>query len=151
MSKEHVFTIEISEENKMIWIGTENATGAKYHIENTADIGDAIKKYLETYYPDVINKIQGDNKIEKDRYEIFREVQHEFFVMDAVNHVDDYLEARGIDPTKFTGKFDYDYLAEVFSENHDCNVADNLLWEDIIQAYVNANKDEGCDSFLEIE
>lgn len=62
MDKELVLTVDIFEENgsKMVWIGTENGTGAKYRIENEADIGDAVKKYLELYYPDAVKTTNSD-------------------------------------------------------------------------------------------
>lgn len=55
-------TIEIFEERgqKMVWIGAENGSGAEYPIENEGDIGDAVKKYLEIYYPEAVKKTTSD-------------------------------------------------------------------------------------------
>lgn len=72
------------------------------------------------------------------REKIFREVQHAYFVEDAVNHVAEYLSEN--EPTQDGDTtFDYDFLAELFESRHDCNVADNDQWREIIAEYVRAN------------
>ena len=81
-------------------------------------------------------------KMERDkekRETIFREVQHEYFVEDAQRQVADFLELENVDPETFDGTFDYEYLADIFAENHDCNVADNDAWRNLIQEYIKTN------------
>lgn len=75
----------------------------------------------------------------KSRYDIYREVQHELYMEDAVRHVEDYLswvsESDSIELAAGL-TFDYDELATVFEENHDCNISDNDQWDHIIDSYV---------------
>lgn len=113
--------------------------------------------------PDEISDNDWQIKIETDRREkerkkmenekakreqIFREVQHEYYVEDAIRQVNDFLEIENVDPTIFEGTFDYEYLAETFAENHDCNVADNDAWRALIEEYIKAN---GIDIHAELQ
>ena len=76
----------------------------------------------------------------KTREEIYREVLHEYHVEDAVSQVEQYLDYfTEVDPKTFDGVFDYDYLATIFEENHDCNIADNVQWLEIIETYIREN------------
>ena len=82
---------------------------------------------------------QNEMMDNKTRYDIYREVQHELYMEDAARHVEDYLSwacenASIVMPTDLT--FDYDELATAFEENHDCNIADNDQWDQIIDSYV---------------
>ena len=52
-------TIELCEYHNgqdILYIGTENSSVCKYPIENRHAIGSTIQNYLETYYPDDINR-----------------------------------------------------------------------------------------------
>ena len=69
---------------------------------------------------------------EKER--IYREVQRKYHIQDAKQQVETYLESNDITPA--TISFDYEYLAEQFEEEKDCNIADNDLWNKIIEDYV---------------
>lgn len=71
---------------------------------------------------------------------VFRTVQHEYFVQDAINQVTTYLENQNVPPELFEGDFDFNYLAELFEENKDCNVADNDTWQNLIDNYVKVNE-----------
>ena len=52
---------------------------------------------------------------------------------------EDYVYPEIVDPKTFDGVFDYDYLATIFEENHDCNIADNVQWLEIIETYIREN------------
>lgn len=73
------------------------------------------------------------------REQVFRNVQHDYFMQDAMNQVATYLESEDVPANLFEGCFDYDYLAELFEERKDCNVADNDTWRNIITEYIKAN------------
>lgn len=64
---------------------------------------------------------------------IYQKMQHQRNVEDAERQVNDFLEADGIeidDPGKV---FDYEWLASLYEDNHDCNVADNDQWQELIK------------------
>ena len=90
------------------------------------------------------NKSQESKKLEGDvRYEIYREVQHELYVEDAKEHVRGYINWRtetGQDPLDPEFKFDYDHLANLFEDMHDCSQADNDVWDNIIDRIVRAHE-----------
>ena len=72
---------------------------------------------------------------------IFRKVMHEYYVEDAAAQAAQYVEDN-YTPEQIKMRpicFDYDYLADLFEERHDCNVADNDLWQQIIGEYCKAN------------
>ena len=74
----------------------------------------------------------------EEKIKIYHEVQHYFHVMDAIARVEDYIESNNL--TKLQdASFDYGFLADVFEENKDCNVADNDMWRNIISEYIKAN------------
>lgn len=68
------------------------------------------------------------------REKIYREVLHEYFIEDAENQFEYYMQINGIDASEYEP--DYDCLASLFEEWHDCNIADNDLWYTIIDDYV---------------
>ena len=72
----------------------------------------------------------------KSREQIYREVLHEYYVRDAKDQVEYFLEIENAD--SYTGEFNYDYLATMFEEYHDCNIADNDMWLNLILDYVKA-------------
>lgn len=83
------------------------------------------------------------SRVKELREYIYREVLHEYHVMDAIMHVALYLENNeDVDPLVKKMDFDFDYLAEMFEENHDCNIADNDQWQNIIEEYIRANQEE---------
>ena len=88
---------------------------------------------------------EGKTMEQKTRYDIYREVQHELYMEDAARHVEEYLSWASesdsiVMPTDLT--FDYDELATAFEENHDCNIADNGQWDQIIDSYVQRKERE---------
>lgn len=88
----------------------------------------------------LLTKAQFDD--EHDEETIFRKVQHDYFVEDAKAQVEQYLWLESLisdsvsDPDDYVDDFDYDYLADVFADEKDCNVADNDVWQTIIADYV---------------
>ena len=75
----------------------------------------------------------------QEKEKIFREMQLEYHVADAVRQVNDFLYVSGIDPDECEMSFDYLYLAEKFEEEKDCNIPDNDTWQNLIMEYVKAN------------
>ena len=73
--------------------------------------------------------------------EIFRKVQHEHHIEDAVEQANRYVEDHytQAELNERQINFDYDYLADVFEKRHDCNIADNDQWQEIIAEYCKAN------------
>ena len=83
----------------------------------------------------------------KEKYNIFREMQHSFYVEDAVNQVNEYFGLNEDDDAK--EELDYnDYelysslisakeiLADEFEDKKDCNFPDNDIWESVIKDYI---------------
>lgn len=79
------------------------------------------------------------SSIQELREYIYREVQREYHIQDAMWHVSNYLERHNIDIDANEMNFDFDYMAEMFEENHDCNVADNDQWDCIVREYIKTN------------
>lgn len=74
---------------------------------------------------------------------IYREVELSYLTQDAENHCSDYLERYDIRLSTPLNQSDYKWLAETFRDEHDCNIADNDLWENIIEEYITKlGKDE---------
>lgn len=83
----------------------------------------------------------------KEKFEIYLE----FVIEDAKRHVKEIIDAYDSDvdhavnyvvplALKTITDDDYRYLAETFVEDHDCNVADNDQWDDIIDDFVYCEK-----------
>ena len=83
----------------------------------------------------------------KEKYKIFREMQHSFYVEDAVNQVNEYFGLNEDNDAK--KELDYnDYelysslisakeiLADEFEDKKDCNFPDNDIWESVIKDYI---------------
>lgn len=64
---------------------------------------------------------------------IFRKVLREYLTEDAENHVAEYLEAHDIDPASV--EVGYDYLVDRFEDEQDCNIAENIVWDRIVEEY----------------
>ena len=80
-------------------------------------------------------------------YEIYRKVQHEFYLEDARNFVTEYLAwQRDCDEDDITDeeldKYDYEYLVEQFEDNEDCNVAFNDTWQSVVRDYFDDLEEE---------
>lgn len=89
-----------------------------------------IDKQLE---PDMANVTVSD-AIAKA---IYRAEELEYTIQDAVNHVDDYIsENEFVLTDEEWEQVDYNYLAEKFLDNHDCNIADNDQWEYIVENHI---------------
>ena len=117
--------------------------------------GEKFKKFLMREYfviddykdegqEDPQKERQDSNEPEEDpRYEIYRKVQHELYVQDAKDQVEDYLawmEETGQEPLDPDFTFDYEHLSNLFEDMHDCNRADNDVWNDIIDRIVLAHQ-----------
>lgn len=76
----------------------------------------------------------------EERMAIYREIEHDFYMEDAVSQIEAYLGAEGVDSEDFIESFDVDYLADVFAKKHDSNVADNDQWQALIREYIKANE-----------
>ena len=48
--------IEIDLEEKELYIGSEDGSGAKYPFKNSSELVDAFEQYLRIYYYDKIEK-----------------------------------------------------------------------------------------------
>lgn len=74
----------------------------------------------------------------EERERIYREVSHQYHIEDAQSQVWWYLHAHGVDADGFNidEVFDLNYLASLFEKYHDCNVAENDMWQEIINEYV---------------
>ena len=75
-------------------------------------------------------------------YEIYRKVQHEFYLEDARNFVREYLENvddRALDVDDITEEeldgYDYEYLVSEYENRQDCNVAFNDTWHGVVRDY----------------
>ena len=74
------------------------------------------------------------------REKIYREMQHSYYVADAINQVNDYIE--NVNQGLCSSSFNYDRLADLFEERKDCNVADNDTWQSIIGEYAQSITDK---------
>lgn len=84
---------------------------------------------------DLLSKFHFDD--DTDEYAIYRKVKHEFYVEDAKAQVEYYLDGNiTSDLDTYMNDFDYEYLADVFADEKDCEVADNDKWQAIITDYV---------------
>ena len=71
-----------------------------------------------------------------EREFIFREVLHSYRKQDAEEQVAQFLDYYNLDIDDVGDLFDFDELATMFSNNHDCNIADNDQWQNIIKQYI---------------
>ena len=78
---------------------------------------------------------------------IYREVEMQYLTQDAKNHITDRIEQVEDDLENETSLLEYkrlkslddsDYacLAEYFRDDHDCNIADNVQWDNLIDEYI---------------
>lgn len=87
----------------------------------------------------------------EERLTIYNEVDLQFNMQDARNHAKDIMEQYNwsddwcdYDNESLMVIFclncltddDFKYLADEFRINHDCNVADNEQWEDLVRDYI---------------
>lgn len=91
------------------------------------------------YLEDAKEKIEGltDEQIEA----AYRYKEMLYNIDDAESQMRDYLEEHYSDSE--TEKImntlessDYEILAERFMDNHDCNVADNEIWRNLVSGYI---------------
>ena len=97
-------------------------------------------------------------RIETDE-QIFRRVLRQYHIEDAKAHVLEELESYDIDRDRITIKdttdeifidadddgesllwFDLECLAEEFEDKHDCEIADNVTWDNVISEYIESDK-----------
>lgn len=89
----------------------------------------------------VLNEVM-DNQIETPtEYEIYRKVQHDFYLEDARNFVADWIaydqdrDSDDITDEELEG-YDYEYLVKEYVDREDCNVAYNDTWESVVDDYM---------------
>jgi hypothetical protein len=81
-------------------------------------------------------------KPEVDEEEIYRRVRHEHLVKDAMTQCTRYIASRFTEKQineEIEPNFDFEYLADLFEQNHNNNVADNVQWQELIADYIAAN------------
>lgn len=62
---------------------------------------------------------------------------HLYHIQDAKRQVSEYLDNNSkLQLTEELTETDYDILATLFEENHDCNVADNIQWYNLVETYI---------------
>lgn len=81
---------------------------------------------------DIMNVVDGLSKEQLDAAYWKRERM--FHIEDAMQQTQEYMYLNNCVVDFDHG--DFEVLAERFEENHDCNVADNVLWQNIIEEYV---------------
>lgn len=92
-----------------------------------------MKKYLE-------KQVLLQNT-EEEKEKIFREVQLHYYMNDAKIHSAEYFKFIEIIPIELSEE-DYKNMALCFMNNHDCNIADNDQWYNIVSRYINKIIDE---------
>lgn len=75
--------------------------------------------------------IPGDKQATRTCWEQIYRANH---IEDAKRQVDDYYDSDEEAISKFTEE-DYNAMAAEFEENHDCNIADNDQWQEIIRKF----------------
>lgn len=75
----------------------------------------------------------------EEKVKIFREIEMEYLIEDARNHTENAYDPSNPMSLCCECMTDEDFaaLAEIFQDNHDCNIADNQQWEAIIENYIN--------------
>lgn len=93
-----------------------------------------------TFSADIINLI---NNLPPDTVEtIYRYKVREYRIEDAKAQCDDFIRKNKLDcKAEFTGFTDNDYacLADEFLRHHDCNIAENDMWDSVIDYYVESH------------
>lgn len=79
------------------------------------------------------------------RKEIYWEVELEHRIRDAMRHTVEYIETiqklKGdFEPLSEDVVFDFEYIAQQFIDNHDCNVPENEQWDNLISEYIKENE-----------
>lgn len=96
-----------------------------------------IENFKETF--------QNCDNDELDAEKIYRNKELEYLTQDAQHQMAAYLDSNNeTEKAQFFNNEDYGSLAVLFQYNKDCNVADNITWENIIEQYIkdcDANKD----------
>lgn len=64
----------------------------------------------------------------------YRKRERQYHIEDARQQVHEYLSSNDV-AFEFTDG-DYEVIAEIFEDNHDCNIADNDQWQYIIHNYI---------------
>ena len=102
-----------------------------YELSVTTDCSEDLLRILST----------AKISISADEEAIYRKKEREYLLEDARNHISDYLEEdededyEDEDLLKKTSflQSNIDELVDSFIDRKDCNIADNDLWQTIIQ------------------
>lgn len=74
----------------------------------------------------------------------YRKRERMYHIEDAKQHVNDYKQWCDLEGLEIP-EGDYEVMAEQFEEQHDCEVADNRIWESIVQEYIDEmRRKNGC-------
>lgn len=98
--------------------------------------------------------------------QIFRRVLRQYHIEDAKNHILEKLESHDVDKDRLSIDdtthdifidryddeapllwFDIEFLAEQFEDKHDCEIADNVTWNNVISEYI--EDDENLKTFFD--
>ena len=85
---------------------------------------------------------RNDNEDREYDESLYRQMRHEYLLREAKEWANHFIEERGLDPDDPNIVFDYDYLAETFEENHDCNFPDSDQWNELLEEYAKENFSE---------
>lgn len=78
---------------------------------------------------------------EAEKEQIFRIKELEYLIEDAKRQIADYMDRYEQDSDEYRilssiTEDEYERFAKIFRYDHDCNVADNDQWENIIDEYL---------------
>lgn len=77
------------------------------------------------------------NRLSEDVIEAcYRHQQHKYHIEDARINTADYLQDDTTNIIISITEDDYDVMATLFEDHHDCNIADNDQWHNIISNYI---------------
>lgn len=96
-------------------------------LEKVVFLSDYIasRKFFDKYFSSTPENLEKAFRIQDRKYHIY----------DAIYHCDELYP-----DIEFSDE-EYDLLAEKFEDEHDCNVADNDTWDNVIKEYVRQNKE----------
>ncbi len=77
---------------------------------------------------------------ESEKREVYEQKQREYFIEDAESQYREWSESHS-DITQYSSltKQDFTLLAERYDREHDCNIADNVQWQNLIFHYMKEN------------
>lgn len=114
-------------------------TKRKIRVYASSEFGEAICNMLDYCKPFAVilkeSNIPDGATTAEMKDQIYRIVEQEFAIQDAQSQVIDYCTGNEIDVNPLDDG-DYEVLAQRFRDNHDCNLADNDQWQELIANYI---------------